>query len=670
MPRILILPLGWFIPGLFTPRGLVPIIALLFLASSPYRVSWAQNLNAEDARLAKLAFAAADKGKWSEVAGIKPRIRNNVLVKLLDWMDLSRSDAPLDFVRLDSFLQTNPYWPNRTNLRSKAEMALPDYMPHSAILGWFKKEEPQTFIGGWRLAAAYQATKQQDKAKAMAQKAWREWPGRSQDEEEFLKTFGRSLTAADYQARLKMYLWREDYEGAKRMYSRLPGEWASLGRAQQALMQGKSNALTLLKQVPAKVRREAVLLYAEARYYRRNNNEAKAPQSLFPLPATIDRPDLFWGELERAVRIALENKNYELAYKLARGHAASSGASFAEGEWLAGWIALRFQKDAERALNHFTALYQGVTSPISRGRGAYWAGVAARATKNEAAATQWFQRGTAYPTTFYGQLSIANLGSKAQFGLPPSKKPTKAEANRMRNYDMVIAVRMLAEIQQKGWQRPFLLRMAELAASEGELHFVADLAAEIGRPDLAIEVAKAGRSNGFELVDHLFPVQAHSSIGNVEKALVLAIIKQESSFDPHAKSSAGALGLMQLMPATAKHMANRLKISYDKNKLTSPAYNVQLGSAYVDNMLERWQGSYVLSIASYNAGPGRVSEWLAKNGMPGRKGQDIVDWIEQIPFSETRNYVQRVMENLQIYRLRLGKNFSKLQIAEDLSRGH
>ena len=345
-----------------------------------------------------------------------------------------------------------------------------------------------------------------------------------------------------------------------------------------------------------------------------------------------------------------------------------SGAAFADGEFLAGFVALRFLHQPKTALGHFELLYAGVSSPISAARGAYWAGRAAEAMKDQAKAQQWYGFAARHGSTYYGQLAAQRLGwseapdlADAPAILPEAK--AKFEAR-----EMVRIARALEQAGARDWTRPFFLRLIGEAAS-GEDHLLAaELAMELGRNDLALTAAKSGRGR-IEMAQYLFPTRRLPAALGTEEALLLSVMRQESAFDPAAVSSAGARGLMQLMPATAKSVAKRNGMSYQPDLLTrDPDYNVRLGSAYRASLLSDYGGSYILALASYNAGPSRVRQWIADHGDPRDPKVDAVDWVERISFSETRNYVQRIMETLAIYRHRLGAGRLALTLDQDLKR--
>ncbi|MEE8247968.1 MAG: lytic transglycosylase domain-containing protein, partial [Alphaproteobacteria bacterium] len=376
-----------------------------------------------------------------------------------------------------------------------------------------------------------------------------------------------------------------------------------------------------------------------------------------------------WVERAIQVRRALDEGAVTEAYRLAQEHKQSEGADFAEAEWLAGWIALRFLDEDRVAYGHFARLYDAVRFPISRARGAYWAGRSAESMGESKLARQWYALGAAHPTAFYGQLAALKLGDGPALALDPDPSPGPEAVEAFNARELVRAVRLLAELGEKERLRPFIMRLNELAETPAEHALVALLAKSAGRADLAVASTKRSVRAGVVLAGAGYPVIGLPAGGAPEPALLLAVARQESEFNPKAVSNRDARGLMQLLPATAKVVSRQLKLRYDKKKLTEdPWYNARLGSAFLAELIERHDGSYVLALAAYNAGPSRVKRWLKAYGDPRTGEVDALDWIELVPFAETRNYLHRVLEGLQVYRHRIGGARMALTLEEDLAR--
>ena len=343
-----------------------------------------------------------------------------------------------------------------------------------------------------------------------------------------------------------------------------------------------------------------------------------------------------------------------MAYRIASQHGLKEGIGFAEGAWLAGWIALRFVKNPEQAVQHFTRLYEGVSSPISRARGAYWAGEAVAAKDTKEAAAIWYRRAAAHSSTYYGQLASQRLGQDLEVTFKKAPDASLEVRAIFERRELVYIIRLLGEIEETDTHRRFLHHLRESAETGEEFQLVTELAVAQGRPDIALRTAKDARLAGFVMHEQLYPRPELPEINGLEPALVLALIRQESQFYIEAVSRSGARGLMQLMPATAKSVAKGLKLPYRKDRLTEDAaFNMRLGTTYLAQLIERFDGSVMMALAGYNAGPHRVVRWVRRYGDPRRPEVDAVDWVERIPFSETRNYVQRILETLPIYQKRL-----------------
>jgi soluble lytic murein transglycosylase len=626
-------------------------------------------LSTKDIAIYKQAFDAASHNRWAEARRLASTARNPLPAKVIQWLDLVRPGPGRSFDEMTAFLAKNPNWPLRLTLQAQAERAMPEALPAQSVIAWFKGREPKTPEGATRLVRALADTGAAPKASAVARAAWLNLDFAADDEADFLKVAGAHLRPADDIARLDGLLWDGDEDQAKRMLDRVDDAHRLEALARMKLADQTRDALTALAQVPAALRRDPGLVFEVARYYRRQGDYDKAAAALDPPPLHARRPDKMWAEMENAARDALDAGSVSVAYRLAASHGSEAGMAFADGEWLAGWIALRFLQEPDTALRHFSNLYNGTTSVFSRARGAYWAGRAEEARKHTAAADKWYRLAASNLTIYYGQLAAMRLGESTALRIKVEPKPTPAETAAFDKNELVRVVRALNAIGVSERDRPFLYRLIATATSLPQYRLIAVLARQSHHDDLALAAAKSARQNGAEMADYLFPVIQLPPGGKAEPAFVLGLIRQESAFNAKAMSGAGAMGLMQLMPDTAAQMAKQLKIAkFKPSRLTDPRLNIQLGRAYLDKLIDRFDGSYLLAAAAYNAGPGRVRDWISTYGDPRQADTDVVDWIESLPYDETRNYIQRVMENLQVYRSRLSKGPSTLALESDLRR--
>jgi soluble lytic murein transglycosylase len=412
--------------------------------------------------------------------------------------------------------------------------------------------------------------------------------------------------------------------------------------------------------VPASLRQDTSFLFARAQHLRRNDKAAEAAKVIAGMtrdPKVLVDGDEWLIERRMIARQLLDGGDAAAAYEVARAHGASTPAKRIEGEFYAGWIALRFLDDHATAARHFEDAAKIAETPISVARTAYWQGRAAEAAGDEPGAKAHYERAAAHPIAYYGQLARAKLGF-TNLPLRVTAEPGEEARAAFLDSTPAKAVRLLYQAGAPELALPLMAELGQNMPDAGHLDALGDLAAEKKDARSLLALGKAAVQRGLPLDLHAYPtigIPSFDPVGDrVEKAMVYAIARQESAFDPRAQSGVGARGLMQLMPATAKRTAQRFGLGFDVDRLIEdPVYNAKIGSAHLGELMDDWKGSYILTFASYNAGGGNVKKWIDAYGDPRRPGVDPIDWVERIPFSETRNYVQRVMENLQVYRHRL-----------------
>jgi soluble lytic murein transglycosylase len=629
------------------------LTAFVVLAAGPAMA--AEKLSGRDAQIYAEAFAAVDKEQWVKARQIAARAKNPLLAKVIQWLDLTQPGPGRSFDEMRHFLADNPEWPLLAAIRANAERAMPRNLDATTVTAWFADREPATASGVMRLATALSDLGREEQAVALVRLGWVEKDMTSDEEKEFLGLFKKRLRAEDHIARLDRLLWDRQESAARRMLPRVDQAHQLLADARLRLINMDPGVDSAVKRVPAALRKDPGLLYDRARWRRNKGLYEEVVELLDPPVTGARKPDLLWREVEDAARRALTRGDVSVAYRLAQHHGAESGTAFADGEWLAGWIALRFLGEPQMAYEHFVRLYGGVSTSISQSRGAYWAGRAAEALGEEALSRNWYRTAAEAMTTYYGQLAAQRLGTGEAARFPTLPQPSEEQIAAFDTDELVHVIRLLGQVDQLDRAKAFVVRLVDHAKTPADHRLIADLAADQGRNDLMVVAAKEARKSGVELVEYLYPLRDLPTEIAPEPALVLGVIRQESAFAVTAVSSAGARGLMQLMPSTAKHVAKKIGLKYEEKKLIrDPGYNVRLGSAYLQELIDRFRGSYILAIAGYNAGPSRSVEWIRQYGDPRDADVDVIDWIESIPFSETRNYVQRVIENLMVYRHRLG----------------
>jgi soluble lytic murein transglycosylase len=625
----------------------------------PFRLSRAAadeigTLARRDLKLYRKAFAAAMTNRWSEARRYAAKARESPLRKVLDWLELAGPTAN-DFSEIAEFIDENPSWPRLGELQRRAEAVIGNDVSDQAVLAWFDRHQPTTATGATRLAEALIAAGAVEAGERRLRQAWIDGTFSAREERAFLRRHKRRLRAEDHVARLDRLLWDGHTRSAKRMMPRVDEGLRALAWARVALMRQAPGVDGAVARVPDELANDPGLVYERLRWRRRKGKYDAALEMLGSAPARPARPERWWTERSYLARQALVRGDISVAYRTARDHGQSNGVGFAEGEWLAGWIALRFLGESEIAAAHFQSMYEAVSYPISRARGAYWAGRAAEAMGERAAATKWYRSAATHATTYYGQLAAARLGIRTTASLPEAPPIAATEVKAFSGRELVRVVRLLAEAGERKLVRSFVRRLNAIAETPAERMLIARLAQEAKRTDLAVYTARRASLVGVDLIDHGYPMLDLPKGRGPDPALIHAVIRQESGFDPRAVSRAGAQGLMQLMPATARKLSRKLKTRYSKRKLIAdPDYNVALGRAYLAALIDDFDGSHILALAAYNGGPRRVGRWIRDYGDPRDNDVDPIDWIESIPIAETRNYIQRVLEGLYVYRLRLG----------------
>lgn len=629
-------------------------------------------LRADDISVGYAALAAAGRGDWPSAHTIAAGAEDPLVAKLVVWLDATRPNGGGSFYEITGFAIDNPQWPSQRTLRMRAEQAIDENIPDDAILAWFSRNEPLTLTGAQRYAGALLASGENARAGQVVRAGWASTDAQTvEDEERFFALYASVLTEEDHVRRLDRLLWAGRIAPAQRLLPRLSYEHQALGEARIALRQLNANGPDLAALVPAELQGDPGLVYDQVRWYRRKGNDEAARQLLTMWRADYAQPDQFWQERAQLARQALSRGDAAGAYAVAGEHGFVDGSERADAEWLAGWIALRFLQRPDVAATDFLEMFETVRHPVSRARGAYWLARAAQARGDADAALLWHKTAAEHGYAFYGQLSAAEIRPGEPLHLPPEPQLDPSGEARFREHELTRAVSLLAAAGSRDAQRTFITRLAELDESRAWKSKAATLAGEVGRADLGVVVARQSIRGGMPLIGPGYPLLSavDNASAGVETPLVLAIIRQESSFDTSATSPAGAQGLMQLMPGTARDVSAKLGIGYSPSSLiASPEYNVSLGSAYIADMLQRFDGSYILALAAYNAGPSRVNQWLATNGDPRSGTETAVDWIELIPFNETRNYVQRCLENLQVYRAKTDNVQLAQTLAGDLVR--
>lgn len=630
-----------------------------------------------DPTLLRGAIDLYRKGRVADGDRMRDGFTDPAAKALLEWVAI-RAGAGIGFNRTVAFVRANPDWPAGPLLRRRAEEALlSEKKAPATVRAYFATAKPVSAPGKFALALALRADGCDADAAEMVRDLWRtESFGRSL-EAKVLDAFPDALTRVDHRYRMERALLKDDWESAGRAAGYAGGAYASLVRARRAVEDKSSGAASALAAVPPSLRGDASYIFSRAQYLRRADKAEAAAAVLATAPSNPDvlvDGDEWWIERRIVARKLLDLGDAKTAYAVASQPAARSPEKRIEAEFHAGWIALRFAGDPAAAAQHFARVAAIAESPISVARAAYWQGRAAEALGQSEEAKRFYERAALQPIAYYGQVARARLGQTSL----PLRAPADLEGAERQAFDgrlSIRALRLLGEAGIKELALPLYIDAARDLSDPRELQALGDLATDMKDARALVAIGKLAVQRGLPLDAHAYPTigiptyETFTAVPQVERAMVYAIARQESQFDPRAQSGVGARGLMQMMPATAQRTARRVSTAFDVDRLTSdPAYCAKLGQAHLGELMEDWRGSYVLAFASYNAGGGNVKKWIDAYGDPRKGDVDVIDWVERIPFTETRNYVQRVMENLQVYRSRLDSR-SALLIEGDLHRG-
>ncbi|MGB0719435.1 MAG: lytic transglycosylase domain-containing protein [Bdellovibrionales bacterium] len=605
------------------------------------------------------ALQALDKNQWSQGKAMIAATGDPLAAKLYYWLYFTRKDDVDDYTHLAQFIRQNPQWPGVSGMRAKAEKIMPESLRNDDVVAWFNDYPPKTAKGLDRYLEALTTSGRTDQAQTIIRKWWADITMSRDEQREIYRKYGRLIDKEAHRRRLDTLLFSGQYTNARGIAAVLEGGFPALTEARIALAAQKGDVNALIAKVPASLQNDPGLQYERLRWRRRAGMDVGAMEILNTAPksAQIQNPKDWWQERHIVIRRLIEKKQYKSAYVLADGHRQTKdqGFPYLQAEWVGGWLALRFVNKPKEAYTHFNNLYNVAETPISKARGAYWAGRAAESIGDGVTAAQWYRVAAQFQTVYYGQLAGAKLGLAES--LPNAAPPalTAADIAAIDGNELVEAAKLFYAAGMGRESGRFLTAFIDANETPKAYRFAAEMASKMKRYNDAVKIAKNATAKGLFLTAQSYPVVTDRLRGiNTEWALIHGLIRQESMFDYDARSPVGALGLMQLMPATARETAAKLGIGHRKSWLTgNPDHNIRLGSAYLQRMLDRFGGSYPMAIAAYNAGPGRVDQWIREFGDP-RLGQvDWIDWMETIPIYETRNYVQRVLEATYVYRLRL-----------------
>ncbi|HEX6866771.1 MAG TPA: lytic transglycosylase domain-containing protein [Caulobacteraceae bacterium] len=629
-------------------------------------------VSSADAANLRAVLDSARQGQTDSALAARAGIVNPIARKIATWAIVDAIPEQLSFYEIDSARKELIGYPRAAKRQAAAERVIETSgMTPGQIIAWFGADDPQTARGAMALASAYRMSGQNEKAVALIRHFWRDKSFEADDQRLMLARFGGDLTADDHIRRADLLLYGAQGPATQDMLSLLPEPYRTAAEARMALRSDSPRATDLLARLTLDQQNMPGVAIERAGYLRGRGLDALALTYVryfekSPTPAAAER---IWRERRALIASALKNGSYQAAYDAAADTGMKTGADAAEAEFYAGWIALTRLKKPALAAKHFAAVEAAGESPITQGRALYWEGRAAEAAGDEIAAKTFYGQGAKHLTTFYGQLAAEKAGlTTLDLGKDPDI--TAADRAAFESNEVVRAARVLAQSGARDTLRVFAMHLDDVLPNAAQQALLVDLAKTAGDDELAMRVARGAAQRGMVLPERGYPLmQPPYAPNGAEAAFVLSISRQESNFYPYARSGADARGMMQLLPSTAKLVARKIGEPYSLDRLYEPGYNMKLGSSYLGGLVDQFSGSYIMAAAGYNAGPGRPTQWTSYCGDPRGAATDPIDYIECIPFSETRNYVMRTLETTQVYRARLAGGKTPLRLSADLNRG-
>jgi soluble lytic murein transglycosylase len=645
----------------------------------------AYEISDEDVKNLKEAVRLIQKDEFAAARILITKLADPGAEKFATWYALRSGAYDATPEEIAAFRETSNLWPGRDTLDERIEEALfwRETNPRK-VLAYFRERRPLSGAGKAALGGALIASGKADEGRALIREAWRVHYLTPAIESRLKDTQAETLRPEDHKARLDWLLVKNrksDLKTIERLIPLVDKKWEKSTQAQIAAIKGDKNAGALLSKLEDDLKSEPAVLLARVQWARRNDKEELVWELLQSAPKDgkkLINPLSWWEHRESQIRYALNAGQVKTAYALAQGYGGDLPAEeLSDAEFLGGWIALRFLNDAKIAHKHLLASAAAGGMPKHRARANYWLGRAELTLGNKRAATARFAEAAQYSHTFYGQLARQIAEPKTtQFALRPHARPVAAD---IRSFTRNPVLRALGAANKAGLDNlvpVFLVELTRTITSAPEMTLLCELSQRLTDTHQAVRYAKIAMNRGFPVEQYAYPdvlpdfKLLPSSGADLEEPLIHALTRQESEFNPTIVSSAGAVGLMQLLPSTAKEVAKAHDIKFEKKKLSSdPSYNLSLGSAFLQRLIRSYDGSYIMALAAYNAGPGRVRQWTAQFGDPRDRKVDPIDWIERIPFKETREYVLKIMESAQVYRARLNRHGDTLRLAQDLHRG-
>jgi soluble lytic murein transglycosylase len=627
--------------------------------------------SANDIEWVRTGLAAAKAGNLEQMRTAIAAVSHPIAKKLLEYVGADNMGSRETFAELDQARRDLALWPHKPNRQAWTERAIEGSgLTPQQIVDWFRGADPATAEGAMALAGAYQQLGRADDAQTLIRHYWGDRAFDADNQRLMLARFGTLLTVQDHIRRADTLLYSQQGPALQAVLPMLPADLQQVAEARMALRSGARDADERYAALPAEHQHDPGVAVERARWLYDHDRAQEALPLIadFPKNPPEDASARFWTLRRQLVNVAVKAGDYAAAHKAVDAHGLPAGADAADAEFLGGWLALTKLHNAEDAEHHFARLEVMGASPITISRALYWRGRAEEALGDPVAAQTYYGRGARYYTSFYGQMAAAKAGM-TEIDLGKDPVPTEKDRARFEAQDLVQAARMLNQAGARDLYRSMLVAATDALPKLVDMAMLIDMANETEQGDLTMRLARLASQKGMTLPERGFPVRSAPGSSPVEQALVLGIIRQESGFDARIRSGVGARGMMQLMPATARSLAKKSGVHFNESMLDDADYNMRLGSNFLGELVRDFDGSYIMATAAYNAGPGRPQQWTVQCGDPRAASVDAVDYIECIPIGETRNYVMRVLENVQVYRARLNGGKAPLTLPADLKRG-
>ncbi len=582
------------------------------------------------------------------------KLNDPLILKAIDWL-FFMSSKDTNFQKAIENYNKFQSWPRQRELKKSVENSINENVNVQLALKWFSVHKPSSDKAALQYLSLTAKTCSKDNCRIQerVKNLWLDINFNASNQAIFLKNYGHYLNNNDYKAKIEKLMWEKKYDSAENLIKYVSLEYKKLFNARLALISGSKRIETIINQVPIQLRKNNGLLHDTLVAYEKSKEDDKLYKLINRVQESDTHLEVWWPFKNRHIRSLIQKKQYNLAYALTSNHKMRDHHLFAETEWLSGWIALRYMHKPLIARLHFEKMLNVSKRPVSIAKATYWIGRTYEAEGKKDLARIWYEKSSQRITTFYGQLAAQKIAKISHFSPRSGIKVTAQDVNYFRNNKFARLAMFFMHYKDGYLARDFIIKALHESKSNGERYLIIASGVSHKRIDLSVIAAKEASANKLMVPEYLYPLKKINNNSSIPNAFIYALIRQESLFHIAAQSPVGALGLMQIMPRTGESLAKALGIRFNVEKLhLDSEYNTKFGIYYLTNLAKKFDGSYILSAAAYNAGPTNAMRWIDRFGDPRKmqKVDDVVDWIESITFPETRNYVQRILESMQIYR--------------------